>query len=96
MYFRLKEASGLEYSDMIYFDDDATMQPEIEKLGVYMVLTPGGVNKALVRNGLKEYSTSGLNGMAAFDKIKELKNMASLDNAKNRLTKLGTVPKIPL
>ena len=48
----LKEKTGLEYSEMLFFDDDLR-NAEVEKqLGVQMVIVPDGLNNNVFSSGL--------------------------------------------
>ncbi|XP_030642881.1 magnesium-dependent phosphatase 1-like [Chanos chanos] len=52
---RLKAASGVQYSDMMFFDDDQGNIIEVEKLGVRCVLVPSGITSELVNEELQEF-----------------------------------------
>ena len=49
----LKEKTGLEYSDMLFFDDDVEKNGEVEKqLGVQLIIVPNGLNSNVFSSGL--------------------------------------------
>mmetsp|Transcript_1835 Transcript_1835/g.2602 ORF Transcript_1835/g.2602 Transcript_1835/m.2602 type:complete len:189 (-) Transcript_1835:74-640(-) len=55
-HFRLlKQDSGLEYEDMIFFDDDTWNTDEVSKLGVLCVHCPYGMSDAIWKLGISEY-----------------------------------------
>ena len=53
---KIKKESGLEFSDMIFFDDQMGNIKDVSQLGVTSVLTPRGVTRALFDKGLKSYA----------------------------------------
>lgn len=54
---RIKKDSGLEYSEMLFFDDEHRNKPDLDKIGVLMILVPNGVDKDLIKKGLEEYAS---------------------------------------
>ena len=51
----LKATAGLEYSDMLFFDDEAR-NSEVESLGVtFILIESDGVTKSVFENGLQEW-----------------------------------------
>jgi magnesium-dependent phosphatase 1 len=51
----LKATTGLEYSDMLFFDDE-TRNSEVESLGVtFILIESDGVTKSIFENGLQEW-----------------------------------------
>ncbi|KAK7070030.1 Magnesium-dependent phosphatase 1 [Halocaridina rubra] len=55
-FLRIKENSRLEYSDMLFFDDEHRNLKDLSRIGVLMILVPDGVNKDLIKKGLEEYA----------------------------------------
>lgn len=53
----MKQASGLEYKDMLFFDDEDRNIKDLRHVGVVSYLIRHGVDKQEVENGLKEYAT---------------------------------------
>ena len=56
--FRIKDASGLEYSEMLFFDDEIRNKYDLDKIGVLMILINerDGVTKSVIKKGLKEFA----------------------------------------
>lgn len=51
----LHEKTGIAYSEMLFFDDEARNR-EVERLGVTMILVPGGgTTRKLFEGGLAEW-----------------------------------------
>jgi len=48
----LKEKTGLEYSDMLFFDDEARNRDVENQLGVQVVIVPNGLNSNVFSSGL--------------------------------------------
>lgn len=53
---RIKRDSGLEYNEMLFFDDEHRNKLDLDKIGVLMILVPDGVTKDLIKEGMKEYA----------------------------------------
>ncbi|MCJ1225908.1 hypothetical protein MMC12_002557 [Toensbergia leucococca] len=51
---RLQKASGVEYEDMLFFDDERRNR-NVEELGVVMWLVANGVSRGEVDNGIREW-----------------------------------------
>ncbi|KAK3854347.1 hypothetical protein Pcinc_039166 [Petrolisthes cinctipes] len=52
----IKRKSGLEFSEMLFFDDEEGNRRELATIGVLQVMVRGGVTRKLVKNGLKLYA----------------------------------------
>mmetsp|Transcript_28258 Transcript_28258/g.45474 ORF Transcript_28258/g.45474 Transcript_28258/m.45474 type:complete len:197 (+) Transcript_28258:89-679(+) len=52
---KLKKDSGLEYHEMIFFDDDSCNTREVSSLGVFCVYNPYGLSEELWKLGITEY-----------------------------------------
>jgi magnesium-dependent phosphatase 1 len=52
---RLREKSGVEYEDMLFFDDEERNEEVDDKLGVCMCLVPDGVNSGVFDEGVREW-----------------------------------------
>eukprot|EP00465_Bigelowiella_longifila_P005468 CAMPEP_0185253814 /NCGR_PEP_ID=MMETSP1359-20130426/2402_1 /TAXON_ID=552665 /ORGANISM="Bigelowiella longifila, Strain CCMP242" /LENGTH=140 /DNA_ID=CAMNT_0027836241 /DNA_START=195 /DNA_END=617 /DNA_ORIENTATION=- len=52
---KLKKDSGLEYHEMIFFDDDSCNTREVSSLGVFCVYNPYGLSEELWELGITEY-----------------------------------------
>ncbi|XP_068217943.1 magnesium-dependent phosphatase 1-like isoform X1 [Palaemon carinicauda] len=57
-FLKIKKDSGLEYSEMLFFDDEHRNKVDLDKIGVLMILVPEGVDKNLIKKGLEEYAQS--------------------------------------
>jgi len=55
---RLKKDSGLEYVDMIFFDDEERNIRDVEKLGVCCVYVENGVTMSLLNTAFKKFAES--------------------------------------
>ncbi|CAH3174463.1 unnamed protein product [Porites lobata] len=53
---KFTQASGVPYSNMLFFDDEQRNIHEISRLGVTCVLVRRGMNLAALQSGLKEYA----------------------------------------
>eukprot|EP00466_Bigelowiella_natans_P011417 jgi/Bigna1/89700/estExt_fgenesh1_pg.C_540023 len=53
---KIREDSGIDFSEMIFFDDDTWNTDEIEKLGVLCVWCPRGLTTEMWERGLNEFS----------------------------------------
>lgn len=51
---KLKKDTGLEYEEMLFFDDEARNR-EVERLGVVMWLVRDGVSRAEIDAGVKSW-----------------------------------------
>ena len=58
LYFisRIKNDSGLEYSEMLFFDDEHRNKRDLDRIGVLMILVEDGVDKKLIDKGLAEFA----------------------------------------
>lgn len=52
----IKKKSGLEFSDMLFFDDEERNRRQLASIGVLQVIVKGGVTRELVRKGLTLYA----------------------------------------
>ncbi|XP_015595849.1 magnesium-dependent phosphatase 1 [Cephus cinctus] len=52
---KIKKDSGMDYKDMIFFDDEDRNIRDLTKVGVLSILVRNGVNHACVRDGLHKY-----------------------------------------
>ena len=52
---KIKDKTGIEYADMIFFDDEARNRDVERQLGVYMHLVKTGVTKKAVDDAVKEW-----------------------------------------
>lgn len=52
---KIQKASGVDYKDMIFFDDEHRNIVDVGKLGVTCVLVKDGVTSAVTENALKNY-----------------------------------------
>ena len=52
---QLREDSGLEFADMIFFDDESRNVEEVGSLGVYTVGVRNGMNDQLFRVAMKNF-----------------------------------------
>lgn len=52
---RLVKSTGIEYEDMLFFDDELRNAEVDEQLGVCMVYVPDGVEPGVVDKGIKEW-----------------------------------------
>lgn len=55
---RLKSKSGVDYEDMIFFDDEERNIRDVGGLGVLAVYAPHGVSHALVRDAFAKFKRS--------------------------------------
>lgn len=56
IYFsRIKNASGVEYKDMIFFDDEQRNISDLNKVGVLSILVKDGVTHKVIEEGLKQF-----------------------------------------
>eukprot|EP00472_Partenskyella_glossopodia_P008980 CAMPEP_0197528950 /NCGR_PEP_ID=MMETSP1318-20131121/26867_1 /TAXON_ID=552666 /ORGANISM="Partenskyella glossopodia, Strain RCC365" /LENGTH=210 /DNA_ID=CAMNT_0043084249 /DNA_START=73 /DNA_END=705 /DNA_ORIENTATION=+ len=53
---KLKKESGVNYDEMMFFDDDTWNTDEIEKLGVLCVYCPRGLSPEIWNHGVQEYA----------------------------------------
>ena len=53
----LKKESGIDFDEMIFFDDQMGNCQTVSKLGVTAVLTPNGVTRALWEKGMKQFQS---------------------------------------
>lgn len=51
---KIQKSSGIEYEEMLFFDDEARNR-NVETLGVVMCLVTDGVSKAEVDRGIREW-----------------------------------------
>jgi magnesium-dependent phosphatase 1 len=52
----IKNAFGVEYRDMIFFDDEGRNIRDVGELGVLSIMVRNGVTKAVVEDALSQYS----------------------------------------
>merc|ERR1712224_532660 len=55
---RLKEKTGIEFCDMLFFDDAYGNIRNVSQLGVTSILTPDGVTEEAWVEGLKQYAAA--------------------------------------
>ena len=56
---RIRKASGVEYGDMLFFDDESRNR-DVERLGATMWLVRDGVTRQEVNEGVREWRRRGL------------------------------------
>jgi magnesium-dependent phosphatase 1 len=61
---RIAANSGLDYADMLFFDNESWNCREVAPMGVVCVHTPRGMTNAVWREGLAKFAASG-NGNGA-------------------------------
>ena len=54
----LKQKTGIDYEDMIFFDNERWTITEVSQLGVTCVYTPNGVRQGQFEQGLEDFSAS--------------------------------------
>ena len=52
----IRRKSGVEYADMIFFDDDPQNIQDVSSIGVLSILTPDGVTRDVWQKGLAAFS----------------------------------------
>ena len=52
----IKNKSGIDFSHMIFFDDDPANIRDVQSLGVLSVLTPQGVTRKHFEDGLEAFA----------------------------------------
>ncbi|XP_067832957.1 magnesium-dependent phosphatase 1 [Heptranchias perlo] len=52
---RIKHATGIQYSDMIFFDDERRNIVDVGKLGVVCILVSNGMTVELLKDGLEKF-----------------------------------------
>ncbi|XP_041036657.1 magnesium-dependent phosphatase 1, partial [Carcharodon carcharias] len=55
---RIKQATGLQYSDMIFFDDEHRNIVDVGRLGVLCIHVPTGMTLKLLKEGLERFASS--------------------------------------
>ncbi|XP_078062511.1 magnesium-dependent phosphatase 1, partial [Mustelus asterias] len=55
---RLKQQTGLQYSEMIFFDDERRNIVDVGKLGVLCIHVPDGMTMSLLKEGLERFAGS--------------------------------------
>ncbi|KAI1888745.1 hypothetical protein AGOR_G00171890 [Albula goreensis] len=53
---KLKADSGVQFSEMMFFDDEQRNITDVSRLGVHCVLVPNGVTMKLIREELVKFS----------------------------------------
>uniref|UniRef100_UPI00398F5D23 magnesium-dependent phosphatase 1 n=1 Tax=Pristiophorus japonicus TaxID=55135 RepID=UPI00398F5D23 len=53
---RIKRATGFQYHEMIFFDDEDRSIVEVGKLGVLCILVPNGMTMKLLKEGLVKFA----------------------------------------
>lgn len=53
---KFKQASGISYSNMLFFDDEERNIHEISRLGVTCVLVRRGMNHTVLQSGLEQFA----------------------------------------
>lgn len=54
---RLKKETGIEFSDMIFFDNQANNINDVSKLGVHSVLCPDGMLQEIWTQGIESFQS---------------------------------------
>ncbi|KAF7988503.1 hypothetical protein HCN44_001076 [Aphidius gifuensis] len=54
---KIKNASGVNYEDMIFFDDENRNIRDLTEVGVLSILVKDGVDNGVVKNALDKYSS---------------------------------------
>jgi magnesium-dependent phosphatase 1 len=52
----IRKKSGVEFSEMIFFDDDSFNVRDVATLGVISILTPDGVTREVFQQGLASFA----------------------------------------
>ncbi|XP_018323154.1 magnesium-dependent phosphatase 1 isoform X2 [Agrilus planipennis] len=53
---QFRKQSGIEFDEMLFFDDDCRNIAALERIGVVSVLVKNGVNTNVIEEGLAEYA----------------------------------------
>ncbi|KAG7159409.1 magnesium-dependent phosphatase 1-like isoform X2 [Homarus americanus] len=53
---RIKTKSGIDFSEMLFFDDEHRNKIDLNTIGVLMILVDDGVTQELIRKGLENFS----------------------------------------
>jgi hypothetical protein len=53
----LKKATGIEYKDMVFFDDEERNSHDVSPLGVTCILVEDGMTNAVLHKGLKIWAS---------------------------------------
>nr|XP_027217647.1 magnesium-dependent phosphatase 1-like [Penaeus vannamei] len=53
---RIKAKSRIEFSDMLFFDDEARNKRDLDGIGVLMILIEDGVTRNVIKKGLEEFA----------------------------------------
>uniref|UniRef100_A0A8D8ZFG0 Magnesium-dependent phosphatase 1 n=1 Tax=Cacopsylla melanoneura TaxID=428564 RepID=A0A8D8ZFG0_9HEMI len=53
----LKKATGIDYKDMLFFDDEMRNSVDVSPLGVTCILVKGGMTKSVLSEGLKKWGS---------------------------------------
>ncbi|XP_033221553.1 magnesium-dependent phosphatase 1-like isoform X2 [Belonocnema kinseyi] len=53
---KIKRDSGVDYKDMLFFDDESRNIADLTKLGVLSILVKNGVSHAVIKEGLAQFS----------------------------------------
>ena len=56
LHFRIKKVSGVDYTDMLFFDDENRNIVDVTRLGVLSILVKNGVSHAVIKEGLDQFS----------------------------------------
>ncbi|GFY62363.1 magnesium-dependent phosphatase 1, partial [Trichonephila inaurata madagascariensis] len=54
---RMHKASEINYSDMLFFDDEQRNILDLKRVGVTSILVPDGVNKQIIEEALQNFKT---------------------------------------
>ncbi|XP_057328282.1 magnesium-dependent phosphatase 1-like [Microplitis mediator] len=54
---KIKEASGVDFKDMIFFDDERRNIDDLTKVGVLSIYVKNGLNKNEIKNGLEQFKS---------------------------------------
>ena len=52
----IKKALGVEFKDMIFFDDEGRNIRDVSELGVLSILVKNGVTKKVVNDAIQQFS----------------------------------------
>lgn len=55
-YCRIKKASGVDFKDMLFFDDEHRNIVDLTKLGVLSILVKDGVSHSVIKQGLEKFA----------------------------------------
>lgn len=62
---RIRERTGFEYREMLFFDNESWNVREVERLGVVSVYCPRGLTRAAWEEGVRKFAAAAAGGEAA-------------------------------